>query len=633
QPNTIAPFSLAPYAQLILGFQWPNLLVFGTLIFLVIIHTRNIYLSFIAIILLVVLQQIAGAAFTGETGSWIAALLDPIGDRAVKYTVQYWPQAQRDTQAIPMKGVILYNRLLWGAIGLVLGIWAYRSFGFQQFISGKAGRPLQNTQNLFAQINAEKAPFPQIGIRHDPVQFIRNAWHISTREARHIILSWPFAALLLAGLMVVYLQQQQMNPEYGFGMLPTTGRMLRIPLFIFTLVINLITFLYTGVLLHRGNLTRMGPLLDVCPQPDWVFMLGRWVGIIKVQAVLLCLVMIGGILAQAFYGFFQFEIGHYVFELFGLHLIHFAIWACLAVCIHSLFRNLYLGFFVLLLVPAGLIAQNTIADFLNLPFLKEALTQFNAVPGVIIGFDYSDLNGYGSILPVYALYKFYWVIAGMGLLLLGLALWRRELFFTTGERIDLIKARLKPTLGWLLLSVLIVFLGTGSFIYYQSHFVSRTFFTGSDINSILARQELLYEHLEGISQPRLYKAQIDMNIFPETRDYLAEGTLFYLNKSDAPQDTLFVFNSLKDSITVSLNRPHTLLANDPLIRLYLFKLDQPLQPGDSVSLSFTAQNYPNSLLHDNSRVLSNGTYLTHNILPKMEWRDAYVKGQKKRERW
>lgn len=634
QPNVLAPFSWAPYLQLLLIFQWPNLLVFGLLIFLIIIHSRNIYLAFIAIILLVVLQQIVGLVFTGENGAWLAALLDPVGDRAVKYVVRYWPQAQRDTQLIPLQGIILYNRLLWLGIGMVLGGWAYRSFAFKQFASArKQSGGTDSLNNMLPRRSEKSMQLPAFTLGFGKRASLRNAWHISQQEARYIIWSWPFAALLVAGFMVVYLQQQQMNPEYGFAILPTTARMLRIPLFIFSLVINLITFLYAGVLIHRGNMTRMGPLLDICPQPNWVFLLGRWGGIVKVQIVLLGLVMIGGMLAQTFYGYTHYELGHYLFELFGLHLIHFVIWACMAVFVHSLFNNLYLGFFALLLIPIGLIGQNTVADFLQWPFLKEALTQFNAVQGVVVGFDYSDLNGYGSILPVYAVYKTYWAIAGIGLLMLGLAAWKRELSFSFRERSSIFASRLRSRLGWMLLTTLVAFLSLGSFIYYQTHFVSRTHFSGEKVDALLAVQELEFGYLEQIPQPRLAAATIKMDIYPAHQDYHASGKLSFVNKNAFPLDTIFVFRSLKDSVKFELKTPYTQLVSAADIRLDVFRLQAPLAPGDTLELEFTAQNYANSLFHHNSRILTNGTYMTDHILPKMEWRDARVNGQKKRARY
>jgi ABC-2 type transport system permease protein len=45
------------------------------------------------------------------------------------------------------------------------------------------------------------------------------------------------------------------------------------------------------------------------------------------QIVLLAVIMIAGIAIQSYNGYYNFEIGHYLFELYAIKLIHFVIWA------------------------------------------------------------------------------------------------------------------------------------------------------------------------------------------------------------------------------------------------------------------------------------------------------------------
>jgi ABC-2 type transport system permease protein len=40
--------------------------------------------------------------------------------------------------------------------------------------------------------------------------------------------------------------------------------------------------------------------------------------------------MIAGIAIQSYNGYYNFEIGHYLFELYAIKFIHFVIWAFLA---------------------------------------------------------------------------------------------------------------------------------------------------------------------------------------------------------------------------------------------------------------------------------------------------------------
>ncbi len=95
---------------------------------------------------------------------------------------------------------------------------------------------------------------------------------------------------------------------------------------------------------------------------------------------------------------FNFEITHYIEELYGIKLIHFMIWALLAVLVQTLFKNYLLGFFVLLLLSIGL-------NFLPAIGVEQDIYSYNSDSG----YSYSDMNGYGHELIYYYWYKFLWI--------------------------------------------------------------------------------------------------------------------------------------------------------------------------------------------------------------------------------
>ena len=77
---------------------------------------------------------------------------------------------------------------------------------------------------------------------------------------------------------------------------------------------------------------------------------------------------------QIYKGYYNFEIGHYLQELYGLRLINYVVWALLAVFIQSLFRNPYLGLFILLVIAIGILS-------LNLAGIENDLFKYNEGPG------------------------------------------------------------------------------------------------------------------------------------------------------------------------------------------------------------------------------------------------------------
>ena len=207
---------------------------------------------------------------------------------------------------------------------------------------------------------------------------------------------------------------RSVNPRYDTETLPMTWQLLELPSQFYAGVINLITFLFAGFLVQRSRMAKAHQLVDISPFPNWILMGSKFLALIKIQMALLFLVMLGGIISQAYKGYYNFEIDQYLFNLYGLNLIHFVIWAMLALFMHSFLDKPYLAFFLLIFIPIGFIGIAEFGPkFLGLGFLEQWIFRYNQGPGDIFGLRYSDLDGYGPNLPLYFLYKIYWSLAGL----------------------------------------------------------------------------------------------------------------------------------------------------------------------------------------------------------------------------
>ncbi len=630
--EVLLPFEFGAYVQLYTVYILPNMLLFGVLVFAIVTLTRNVYAGFVTIILVIVFQGLLGGLLSGEDLGYWAALLDPVGDTAVKYSVRFWTTAARNEQALPVSGVILHNRLLWMSVAVMVGAYVYCKFNFQQFSQNKKSKNSDVVTQRRA-ISFSPTQMPAVSYQFGFTHRLRTLWQIAKADCRYIVLSWPFLVMLFAGFMLVYFQQHQMNPMYGFDILPTTGRMLKVPMFIFSLVINLLTFLYIGVLQFRGQTTRMGALVDTVPQPNWLLMLSRLVAVLLMQLLLLGLVMMAGILAQTLQGYYRYELWHYVFELLGLQFIHFVIWACVAMLVQTLVKNMYLGFFLLLLMPTAVAGLRVIGDYLKWPFLRESIIQFNQVPGITVGFSYSELAGYGTILPLYYAFKSYWLVLGIVFLMLSLLWWRRGIVFTWRERWQVLRQRFNNGLRTPIILSSVLFLLMGGYLYMEENVWATAQYTTAKQQRISALNEQRYLRFQGYPQPMIAGADIKMDIYPKKRDFTASGQLFFVNKLEQAIDTILVSKSFREITEYELLQPHKLVSNDEEVRFDVWALDQPLAKGDTLAMNFSVRNYPNTLLHDNSRVTKNGTYITANILPRLGFRELFLSGDEKRAKY
>ena len=627
------PFDLMNYLQLIFVFLLPNMLFFGSVVFALTLFTRNIYISFIGVIFLIIIQSFGKGVFGANGLEVLAALSDPTGGASVKYIVRYWTLEERNFNALPIDGMILYNRIFWLCISAIIFWWTYMKFEFNQFAHGSSNRKRAKLQIEILQQKVPTINIPSITTNFSFWNQLKNSWHLSTLDFRSIVLSWPFISILFAGGVLVLFQQYQMGPQEGIVSIPTTANMLRFPMFFFTAIVNLLTFLYVGVLIYKGKLNRMAGLLDITPLPNSVILLSKLIAVLKMQFVLLSLVMVAGLIAQVLGGYYRFEFWHYLFELFILQGIHFFAWACLAICVHSVFKNMYLGYFMLLLVPVMNLFLPGLADYIDLAILKENLFQFNSVKDIFLGFDYSDFDGYGWQLTNYFVYKFYWLVCSIGLIIIALLFWKRGLTFTLKERWSVVKARFTGVLKYSLILGFIFFVATGFTIYYQENYVSQVYFSDDDQTKITVQNEKLYGHLENKIQPKLSDVKMTMDIFPDSKDFVAKGTFTYINKIDQIIDTIVIAKSLKEITIANVLQAHELISEDDLLNYKIVKLDEGLSKGDSLKIEVEVRNHPNSLLHHNSRVLSNGTYITDNIMPRLGIRNLFLTKTKDRKKY
>lgn len=633
-PDAIIPYNYGAYLHLYAFFIIPNMLLLSIVVFGVVAFTRNVYLGFIVSIIILLINGVAGSLLGGLENDMLRSLIDPLGGNSVKNVVKDWTLDDKNNSVLPVSGVILYNRIIWLAISIFIGIYCYLKFDFNQYAHKfKSKRKEEESATLQQFSQVEKIVIPAVNYEFSFVSKLKTIWKVSNLELRSIVISWPFVVIIIGGFLMVSFQQAGMAPQHGVPMLPTTSEMLRWPMFIFSGVFNLLTFLYTGILIYRGINSRMDALIDIVPQPNWTFMMSKLLAILKMQFILLTIVFISGVLSQTIQGYYDYEFSHYFLELYVIQFLHFAIWACLAMFIHTLFKNMYLSFFMMILIPFGIIMMPGAADTLRMPFLKESILHFNMVPGLFLGFDYSVFNGYGTALATYFTYKFYWLLGAMLFLILSVIIWKRGLDLSLKERIQETKVRLKKPVKYALLLLVICFLGMGVNVYYQEHYISKTFFTDEDEDQVYAMNEIKYGKYIDLPQPKIAKANLEMDIYPETRNYRLKGRLQYVNKMHVPIDTILVGTGFKDSFDIEIVNPNVLLKDDGELHYKMFLLDSPLQKGDSLSMNITIRNHPNSFLHDNSRVLSNGTFITNNIIPSLGGRDIFLTSQKKRDKY
>lgn len=130
--DLLKAFELKPYLDIYFIYILPNIIFTGLLVFGVVTFTRNISAGFILVLILVVLQGFLVGYAEDAENRLVSALADPFGDLAIQYYTQYWTVAQQNELYIPIRGVLIYNRLIWLSAAGILFVLIYRTFSFSQ---------------------------------------------------------------------------------------------------------------------------------------------------------------------------------------------------------------------------------------------------------------------------------------------------------------------------------------------------------------------------------------------------------------------------------------------------------------------------------------------------------------------
>lgn len=603
--DIVESFRIASYTQTYLLYIIPNTLFFGAIVFAVVTFSRNISAGFITVILLMFIQGMVETVLSDPENRFLGAILDPFGGLAVQLQTQYWTVAEQNELYLPISGAVIYNRLLWMAVTIIVFGLVYKYFSFSQnafSFSFKKLKGVRTTKQNFGGIT--RINLPEVTYNYSFRQNLKATWRLSNVDVKYIVKSWPFISIVLVGLIFILITASVLGEIFGTKTLPVTWQMLLVPGNSFSLFINVLTFLYAGMLVSRGKISQVNQLVDVTSIPNWTLLFSKLIALIKMQILLLLVIMIGGMLIQVYNGYYNFEISHYIFELYALNLIHFVIWALLALFIQTLIGNPYLGLFIMLVISIGI-------PFLSFAGIEQNIYKYNQGSN----FSYSDMNGYGESFSRYLIYKIYWLLGGLTLLVITGMFWVRGIPNSFRERLAIARIRFKgkTVVGFSIL--LIAFLTLG-FSIYKVHNIDNKRTSSKESEKLQVEWEKNYKKFENKAQPRIVSVKINLDIFPETRDFKALGSFLMVNKTSEPIDSLFLNHNGYPS-TFEFSKPNTLVLEDTIQNFDIYHLKAPLFPGDSLSLSFTVHNKPNIILRNNSPVRKNGTFMNSRLFPSL----------------
>lgn len=617
--NRFGPFELQGHLNGLLAFAIPNLLFAGGILYAVAINTRSTLYSFVTAAALLVGYIVAGNLMSDIKNESMAALLDPFGFQAFSLETKYWTVDDKNHLSLGLSGRMLANRLLWMSVGLAALVIGYLRFDFAPKAAGKRRQKQAAPAPEAYGLQVLGAP-PRVAPDSGAATQLFQLWSQFKTEWLGIVRSVAFILLALLGLLNCVPNLFYANEGYGSHALPVTYtvvNLIRGSFYLFTIIIMVY---FSGAVIWKERTHHINDIIDALPTRNWTAWLGKYLAILGVMAALQLLVVGAGLVAQTALGYTRYELWVYIRELLVMDMLGFAGILALSFLVHALSPNMYLGFFLVVMV---IIANAFGWQALR---IESNMVEFGGAPSYTL----SDFYGYQPFAKGLFWFNAYWLLFSALLALAAILLWPRGRLNTWRERFR--NARLEwrqyRAFG---LTAIALWIVAGGWTFYNTQ-VRNTYVTSKTAEQRQYEYETNYKKYENRIQPRVYRARYDIDLRPETRSLKVDGVFEARNIYRQPIDTLWVNVPVNGQFTLQ-NERLKLLIDDSLHRWRMYRFEPALAPGDSLALAFTTHFAPTGFENELSwaRIVQNGTFFDNtDVIPIFGYDESREIGDKNR---
>jgi len=614
----IGPFRPAAYLTAYGFIALPNAFVATALQFSLAARSGRAMASYLGSLLLFFMGFFVASVLLFKRG--LGTLLDPIGIRfVVEDLAHLWTTTEKSWRLMELEGTVLRNRLLWLGIALASLAITYLRFRF-------AHRTESNWWTRWTRRRDARSPLPAgLGVTAStPISVpqvarafgfaihARQTLAIAWDSFRTIAKSWAGLALLAAiPLLTVAVVLDQMVSN-GVPLVPATAQVIReltAPLSAELsrwVIIPLLIVFFAGELVWREREAGLGEITGAMPGSEWAPFLGKFMGLGLVLVVFTALQMAAGMVAQMIQGYQNFETGLYLKILFGLQLPEYLLFALLALVLHVLVDQKYVGHLV------AIIAYVFIA-LASMFGIEHDLLIYGAGPR----WSYTEMRGFGPSFEPWLWFKLYWAAWALLLAVVARLLWVRGRERGIGVRFRSARRRFtRPTAIVAATAAALVFT-LGGFIFYNTNVLNQ-YLNASEIVGRRAEYERRYGRYAGIPQPRLTGTNLHVEIHPERRAVEIRGSYRLVNRSAEAIDSIHVATvPTVETGAVAFDRPAAPVIADEELGHRAYALEKPLLPGDALRLDFRVHVEPHGFRESgvDASVATNGTFFTNGWLP------------------
>lgn len=607
----IGPFAVMNYLMPFLLFTVINVFFIGVTFFSLVTYSRNITTGYVTALVFIVVSGIARSMTSDIDNKTFAALIDPFGTQALESLTEYWTPSEQNSRMVPLESYVLYNRLFWLGISLIIGLLAYRKFQFSQFLN-----PVTLKKKKAQEENNEVKPIHFLFQLPKATQYfnlktsLQQLRFLTKFEFLKIVRSVFFMVVMAISVLLIIVTHQFSGLIYGTETYPVTYQMLDLGNILSSFFLTIMIIFYSGIVVWRERDTKCDELIYSTPVQTWVLFVSKLLSLIGLVGAVYGGAIITSIAIQTFEGYYNYEIGLYLFDYYGKKILSAVVLCTMAALVQVLVNNKFIGFTLTTLLTFGL------QIFYNSMDINNRLVVFNSSGSTL---PYSDMNGYGHTLHVFYIYKAYWIGFMLILVALSMPMWPRLKEKNYKARLKYAKKQFQRSYGVLMVVGAIMFIGFGSVIYYNTRILN-TYKSNKEQEKETVAFEKKYKKYEKDLQPRVVESNLEVDIFPNELGAKAKGFYYLKNKHKSALSNIYI--NLPNSIEIKelkLSAANTQFINDKENAFYAYKLASPLLPGDSIKLSFQLEAYSKGFSENapSTEVVYNGSFFSSGMLPSI----------------
>ncbi len=587
----------------------------GSLFFAVAALSRKIFLVYLQGVALFMIYIVGLTIFsaTRSLERFWSTIFDPIGLLAFANVTRYWTVAEKNSLLLPWTDAFLYNRLLWLLFGCVcLGVtWALFPMSVEALTARTQGRRAARVRQ---QEEAAARPSRSLAVARLPL--VHQIFNRSTAWAQfrslmrlrisNILHEVPFWGILALDAVLALTNSYFAGHRSGSRVYPVTYLVLGVVEGNASLFGYIVVALYAAELLWRERDTHFDGIHDALPvrdTPDW---LSKLAALAFVALMVLAVTMCCGILMQTALGFHRYDLLQYVQELFLITFVEIMIYALLALFVQTLVPNKFVGHAI---VIGAFVIQPILFNF----GLENTLYLFGSTPQ----YTFSDMNRFGHFVPAITWALVYWSAVAAILGIVSILFARRGPELAWRNRTHLAAARLPRLLPAALVCLLLA-IGAGSWYFYNAH-VLNEYLTAKDRRHIQADYERAFKRYETLPQPKVTAIDASIDIYPERRSFSGTVTYTLQNKTSSPLNQIHITDTKQSLSDLHFSRAVHLVSRAPRDLYSIYTFDQPLAPGETVTLVSTVGHQSRGFRDGNelAEFAHNGTFFDVTYLPQI----------------